>query len=259
MYRQIINDFLRGLCDSLRLDYFTNAIKLDNKIRSIVESIIRFNTALYFLPHIILGFIGYLFRINLTFILYYIMYPFNLISVTMHIYFYANLISNLSVFTKLESKTFLDIISFTITMTIYRMGIYLTTKLAYVIFNPILHFFINVIMIFILSIYHSYNCFNNLWHYKKINLGEMVNLCEQSWPYYIGYGSIATVLYIFKYHPVITGLYNIQIALIISIPFLNKNTYPKKKPIYPKINLSLFSYITGYMMKIAKFIAIKLG
>lgn len=259
MYKQIISDFLKGLFDSLRLDYFFNAIKKNDKIDNTARSIFRFNSAIYFLPHIILGLLGYIFGVNLTFILYYFIYPLNLMSVFAHIYFYSNLIGSLTVFAKIESKTFLDLVSFTITMAIYRLVINLTTRLAYIIFNPKLHFIINLMGIFMLTIYHSYNCFNNLWHHKKINLGEMINLCEQSWPYYIGYGIIATLLYLFKYHPVIAGLYNLHIALILSIPFLNKNTYPRKKPVYPKINLSLYSHIMGHLMNFAKMIAIKLG
>lgn len=255
MYRLIINDFLKGISDSIKLNYLTRAVKKDQNIRNIIKSIIRFNAAVYFLPHIILGSIGFLINVNLTFTLCYLMYPLGLVSMLVHTNLYTKLLHGLTVVAKIENKSFLDLVSFTLTMMIYHLAIYLTTFFAYIIFNPKLHFIIDLLVVFVLVIYHSYDCFNILWYCKKINLGEMVNLCEQSWPYYMGYGMIATMLYLFKFHPVINGLYNLYMALILSIPFLCKDTYPKKKPSYPKINLSIFSKVTGYLTNMAKITA----
>ena len=143
-------------------------------------------------------------------------------------------------------------VSMALTMIIYKTVIYSTTKFTYAVFNHKIHSLVFVLNLFILTFYHSFNCFNNLWQYKKLNLTSMISMCEHSWPYYVGYGMFASILYIYSQYIFVRGLYNLYSIIISLIPFLIKNVNPEKKPLYPKINLLFFSVISSLIVDLTK-------
>ena len=98
------------------------------------------------------------------------------------------------------------------------------------------------------------SCFNNLWQHKKLSINCRIDMHEKLWPYYIGYGTIATIIYQYAETQYIYGLYNIYMAILISIPFLIEPIYPKKQIQYPSINLKFFSYIMKFVFNITKFL-----
>ncbi|MEM0354225.1 MAG: hypothetical protein QXW79_01450 [Thermoplasmata archaeon] len=144
-----------------------------------------------------------------------------------------------------------------ITMTLYKFTIYLTTHLI----NLILHerfFFVAICLNFvILEFYHSFYCYNNWWQHKRIGILQRINICEKMWPFYLGYGTFATIIYFYTSIPEIAGLYNLYIMFLISNPFLAETKHWNILSSYPSINLSLFSYLTKYLFFLAKTIAKK--
>lgn len=258
MYKNILLDFLKGVFASLRFDCFLPQIWSDQKLWNLLFKICKYNFLLHFLPSIIVEMISLILGYSLEFILYYIAYPINFFSIFFHLLYYTDLVNVISIRAAKTSNTIgaLDMVSLTLTMSIYNIVIYLSsTVVNYLLFTK--YYFFSIILNFLmLSIYHSIYCFNNLWQYKKINMNYRIDMHEKLWPYYIGYGTLSTIMYFYLDNQFIYGLYNIYTAVIISIPFLIDPVYPNKHIQYPNINLIFFSYITKFIFNITK-IALK--
>jgi hypothetical protein len=256
MYKNILIDFLKGLTNSARFDYFLKPISENLKLRRLVIKICKYNFFLHFLPSIILYFVGWLFNTNMMPIMNVIVYPINIFSSLFHLLHYFDLVNMVCFYSIKTSKSapVLDMLSLTITLTIYQLVIYLTTTLVNLMFHDRLYLLALCLNFVILTIYHSFYCFNNLWQYKKIDMFYRIDMHEKIWPYYIGYGVISTIIYLHIDNPYMLSFYNLYMALLISLPFLLEVKYPKKIMDYPSINLTIFSYIIGFVFVISKYI-----
>lgn len=256
MFKNIIQDYLLGIVNSLRLDLLIHPLYHNMKLRKLFYKICKYNFILHFFPLILVQLLESIFHTTLTSFLSLIIYPINLFTVFFHILHYMDLVNIVCIYTKKTSKVLdiLELLSLAITISIYQIVIYLTTTIIYLIFYDNLYFLAVCTNFIILTIYHSFYCFNNLWQYKHINMSHRIDMHEKLWPYYLGYGTIATIIYTYTRHPYFMGFYNIYMALIIAIPFLTKTKYPTKENLYPKINLTIFSYMTSNAFYITEFI-----
>lgn len=248
MYRHIINDFFLGLCNSIRIDLVAIIIIDNIKLRKLMCKICKYNFLMHLLPFVF----GSLFDIYFFHIL---KIPINIFSMFFHLVHYLDLISIASTYSQktYNSSNALDSISLAITMTIYNLMIYFTTMLIDIIFYNNFYIIAMVIKFLILTIYHSFYCFDNLWQHKKIKMVYRVDMHEKLWPYYMGYGTLATVLFIYTPHPAILIIYNLYMMFAITLPFILVEKYPKTKELtYPSINISVFSQLLGIMFKASK-------
>lgn len=254
MYRNIFEDFLRGLLNSLRLDYLVKLFLKDFKLKNLIIKICKYNFLMHFLPTIIMWLLNWSIGINLYSLLDVIIYPINLFSALFHLLHYMDLANIVCTHTSKTSNTVggLDLISLAITMTIYQFIIFSTTMFINLIFSNNMYLISFIINFFVLTIYHSFYYFNNLWQYKKIEMAKRIDMHEKLWAYYTGYGLISTIIYLYIDSQFILGLYNLYMALMIALPFLIEPIYPKKIVTYPSINLTIFSYITNFVFMLSK-------
>lgn len=243
MYKEIILDYLLGIYNSCHIKTFVTAVRTDNKLTSLIIKLIKFNLTWHFLPTLIILLLEYCFGIQLSIV----SYPINLFSIIFHLIHYIDLVGTVStkVSKSLNTMSMLEMITMAITMSIYQLMIYFTTKLINFVFHDRLYYLCIVLNFCILATYHSFYCYNNLWQYKQIDMLHRINIHEKLWPYYLGYGTISTIIYLYISYPFMAGIYNLYLVLIIALPFLIKRKIPSEEEKYPKINLIIFSYITG--------------
>jgi hypothetical protein len=257
MHKDIAKDFLSGIITSVRFDLFIKPFYVNTKFRYLLLKIIAYNILLHFLPCMMLNLVNWLFNISMM-ISNVFLFPINLFSILFHLLHYMDLINMVSIYSTKTSNSgeTLDLLSLTITMSIYQFVIFITTAVIniffHIFFNTEFFFIAFFINLFILMVYHSFYCFNNLWQYKKIKMSHRIDMHEKLWPYYTGYGIISSILYLYSTNPIILGIYNLYMAIIISIPFMLEPKYPIKNMMYPYINLTIFSYMTGFIFTLSK-------
>lgn len=260
MYNEIIYDFFGGLFNSFKINLFVKELLKNSKLLKLVSKIFFYNFIFYFLPTIFLNIIYYIFGITLFRIMPVINVIITIISDVFHMLHYIDLINIISKnISKNDSNVMppLELVSLSIIMTIYQIVIYLVVEIINITFNQKIWFISSILNFIILTIYHSFYCYNNLWHYKKIEMHHRIIMHEKLWPYYIGYGTIAALIYQNMDHHFIVFIYNIYLVLIIFLPFFIEPKYPSEKknyPNYPSINLKIFSYITSKIFLLSKYL-----
>lgn len=257
MYKNIFYDFSLGLFNSLRLDIIITNANKNEKLKRLVLKICKYNFIMHILPFIITNIFRLFFGINHNILFDIIVYPINFFSICFHLLHYLDLVNASVQYTsKVSGETSaLDTVSLAITMSIYNLMIYYTTTIIdFIIYDKfyLLAFFIKLL---ILTIYHSFYCFNNLWQYKKIKMRYRIDMHEKLWAYYVGFGTLSTIIYLFIDYPFIFALYNVYMAFAIILPFMILEKYPSVSQIsYPSINLTIFSYMVGLVFKIPRYL-----
>lgn len=254
IFQEILEDFGVGIFNSVKINSLFKITMENIKIQRLIYKICMYNFLLHFLPTIIFNALEIITGISFVTFLNIINYPIGVFSALFHLFHYIELIDNVSNYMPKTSNTInaIDSITLAITMSIYQIIIYLTTTFINFIMHDRLYFLAIFLNFFILTIYHSFYCFNNLWQYRKIDMIYRIDMYEKLWPYYTGYGFFSTILYLYSNNMFVLGTYNIYIAILISLPFLLDRKYPTEKMPYPKINLIIFSNIIGYLFKIIK-------
>lgn len=245
MFFNIIYDMIKGFLDSIRLDILIVKMWLNEKLRRIFTKILKYNILFHIIPFILWKLINtYVYELPGV-IFQMIDYLTIIVSTLFHILHYLDLMNLMGTYCPktISNGSALDLISMAITMSIYQFIIFISTSLIDFIFY---HKFKTISFIFnfiVLVIYHSFYCFNGLWQFRKIDMKYRLDIFERLWPYYFGYGIMATIIYAYISNPFVAVLYNLYIALIISLPFLIEIKYPARIMSYPKISLSIFSYL----------------
>lgn len=254
MYKDIATDYLHGVKNSFRIVHILLLLITDDKFRKVVFKIIKFNFLVHFLPLILIKFIYNIFGLSLFTLLYIINIPLNIFSSLFHFLHYTDLVNIVCVNADRSSNTMpaFDVIALTITLSIYQLIIYLATTFINFLFWDRLWFLAMGLNFLILAMYHSLYCFNNLWQYQKIDVAYRIDMHEKLWPYYLGYGTIATVIYLNTINNYMVGLYNLYIGIILCVPFLIPIKYPRKIVTYFSINLTIFSNLTVGILTISK-------
>ncbi|AYV85603.1 MAG: putative etoposide-induced protein 2.4 [Satyrvirus sp.] len=249
IYSDALQDFTEGLFNSLRIDKIIRPVYYNLSLRKLLLKICKYNLVMHILPALILIFFN-------GRLLYPIIYAINIFSIMFHLLHYMDLTNIMSGYIVKSSKNIgkIEIISLAITMSIYQLVMYLTTTIIFLIFHDRMYWVSVCLNFFITTIYHSFYCYNNLWHCKKMQLAHRINIHEKMWPYYLGYGTFATIIYTYTDNLYVLVLYNLYLCLVIMLPFIMEIKYPRKEQTYPQINLFIFSYITGWIFNISKYI-----
>lgn len=259
---EITKDILQGFLDSIRADIFISHVWNSTKGINTMKKLFKHNMRLHILPLLLVDCIYYLFDMQFHTILRYINYPIMLFSIFIHTIIYiefANAFNSVNGIKKIKSTkqegTFVDTITITIMMAIYQLVVYFSTAVVNFIFEDKFYLFGLFLTFGILTIYHSLYSYNNLWQKIDLDISRRVNVHEIRWAYFLGYGLIATIVYIYTTNAYILAIYNMYMAMLLSIPLLQPfdfNFYFVDKPIYFKINLTVFSYIIGWIFRISK-------
>ena len=255
----ILYDYAGGIITSCKINLFITNVYKNNKLFSLITKIIKYNLLLHFLLTIVAQIIFYFIGVSFPKLINVLGYPLNIFSALFHLLHYMDLINIVITYSSKNSSTIpvLELVSLAFTMSIYQIVIYLTTNLINILLHDRLYYIAIFINFIILTIYHSFYCYNNLWQYKKIEMIYRIDMHEKLWPYYFGYGTIATIIYQYTTNPLILGFYNMYMVLLISLPFMVQPKYPSKTnnyPSYPAINLTIFSYITGCIFWLSRYI-----
>lgn len=227
--QHIAHDFFSGFLDSICIHKTLYAICTNHRLIRLMKTtmmyILIFSLAMYLLPVLSLGF-------TLTYNL-------------LQILFLLDIINTLSsIYKKNEPDTsILDNISVALTMTIYVYLIYFITFLIDVILYHRFYYASIFLKTFLLCMYHSFLAFNNIWHTNGISMKRRIDHLERLWPYYIGYGLVASIIYWYQAYPSMFLLYNTYNILIIINVFYIGHKHPVKNSPYFKLNFSIFSGI----------------
>lgn len=231
MLRSILTDFCNGLFTSLRLDCFFNHIIAKGGLIRHIWKIIKFNIVAHLIIPFILQYLPF----------FYFFYGIIKIgSIFFHGIFYFDLLTQIPINKKIKNGSVIDTIATIFTLFIYQFSI----ELVLIICNNFLSPFtilLSIINYVIPVIYHSFYFFNNYWQRINMDVKKRIDIFETYWPYYFGYGTIAALLYNHTYF-----LYNLYLIVAIVIPF----AIPDRKvdTLYPRINLSIFTYISDWII-----------
>lgn len=265
----IISDFILGINDSIQISLFSKKLKDNTKVRNIIFQIFKFNIITYMcilwgFPVLVNTFFG--FDISQT-ILYSIIFFFiNIISSISHIMYFIDL-SNIIItlrnnnpdFQKKQSKGGCDIMKNfvdAVTMTLYNLSFSIILFFIDIFTHPQIYYFVFFFKFFLITIYNSFYFFNSYWVYKNINIANRIDMIELKWPYYIGYSTFITIIYLFTSWPLFIILFNLYSILLIINPFLLKTNYDHNMS-YIRINIYFLSYITNCICKIISPLLIK--
>lgn len=243
MYKTIFNDYIVGLIHSLRIDLVATALYKNNKIRNLAKKICLFNLVLFFVPTLF----AFIVRI---------------VSTTFHLLYFMDLVNALSdQMARRKKRTIgiIELLSLAVTMTLYQFFVYLVTLIISFVLYPSFYWFGLCLNFFILTIYHSFYCFNNLWQHYKIGMAHRVDIQEKMWPYYVGFGTVASMIYLYAsfgmYPNIFSCVYNVYLFMILCLPFYLPNRFPKRGNVgYFSINLSIFSYMMGMAFRVVKYL-----
>ena len=108
-----------------------------------------------------------------------------------------------------------------------------------------------------LTIYHSFYCFNNLWQCERKLIKSRIIQYEKLWPYYMGYGFVAALIYCMTHKMIWVGVYNIYMSYLIMVPFIIQKYQPCENS-YPKINMHIFVILTNNFFNIGKYVLVKI-
>ncbi|AGC01781.1 hypothetical protein H012_gp684 [Acanthamoeba polyphaga moumouvirus] len=253
MYNYIFKDYLLGLADSVRFDKLINILLNDTKICKSFKKIIKLNFLMYLFPQIIIFMTYYLLNWDLSILLYYLSFPMGIVSCFFHILQYIDILSSIRKYSSRISSPInnMNYLTLSITMVIYQFVILSTLILIDFVGKNII-FLTIILKILVLSTYHSFYYFNNLWQYKRVTLYHRIDIHEKLWPYYLGFGTISSIIYIFTDIYWMIFFYNLYTSILICLPFIIKTKYPPFPIKYPSCNLKIFFCIIKYLINFIK-------
>lgn len=282
MYEHIWIDYFSGLLLSLRFDYVVERVKINAKLSKVFRKIVIYNLLINGLPSVLrtilfltsdIDLIDWLTELNLGWLLvvsHAIVSIFNTLFHLLHFIDLLNIINCYRGKSKISDNarkrpnpyknysyrtdTVVESISLALTMSIYQFVIYLIILTIDLINNRYFLVFQLVIKFIILAIYHSFYCFNNLWQFRQIKMHFRIDMHEKLWPFYIGYGTLISILYLISDKMIVLALYNIYTAILISLPFVTDTRYPSRSMPYPSINLTIFAGIAGRLFQVSQII-----
>ena len=211
MIIEVIKDFLDGMKTSFSIRSVVVLYYNDEKFKKIVNNIIWWNIVLHVFPILFFNIFTYLVNIDLNIMRIFIKYILGTTSFFIHLLKYIDLMNCISSKkNKINTRmTLFSTISTSITMTFYISILTIISELVKYLTQENFYY-IGIIFNFVfLNVYHSFYCYNNLWQTYGIILENRIVIHELFWPYYLGYGLIITILYMFISIDFILPIYNI--------------------------------------------------
>lgn len=145
--------------------------------------------------------------------------------------------------TKKSKIRMIEMAVMSIIMTGIQICIYLISIIVSLIvpilsmfmFKDTINIIVTVMIISILSVYHSIYCHGLQWQYDEANLSKRINHIETSWVYLLSHGFIPSLL---CYQPSLTYLiaYNLYMIFYLARPLLTKKRFTKRSHL--KININ---------------------
>lgn len=257
MIQLILKDYFNGLIQSIRFDLLLQLYLMDVNFKNLFIKMIKNNLVMHLVPVLFVKILFITTGVSFFGILQWIKYPINSFSAIYHVVHYIELISVISKHSPKSynnDNTIIDCVTMITVMFFYQTIMFSMITVIDLTFSYKIYYLTQLVKFIILVLYHSFYCYNNLWQYKKIALPIRINIHEKLWPYYFGYGTLISIIYLFNKHSIIVGLYNLYLIVILSIPFLIKPNFPTEKQSYPKINLSIFSYVTEMIFSLVNYL-----
>lgn len=219
-------DYLSGVQDSVSVDKLIPALRDPNLFKHL-KTIVFYNTCMYVIPYTLFG------NILPTII--------NVIATVVHIVKYFDLVNAMKSYNTSSAKVYSveELLSIALLMLTYQLVVQVIVYVIGMIFWPF--------AIPVLLFYHAFYCFNNLWQCQGIPVTTRLKRLETQWPYYLGYSTIATILYVFSDHLIVSFLYNIVFGVNICLVYLIEPH--KSEETYMPINLSIFGYLTRLVVR----------
>lgn len=251
MISAIIRDFLSGLMDSQRWDLIAKQIYFQPKLQRLSMRIVK-TYGTFYLAKIVIQYFHTIACSNMiwTSFLFFItgiaLWIMPIFLTGLNLLHYVDLINQISCVKKTprpksKSNVAFGCFSAAIIMGFYQMVIFSLVNVVDYGLHERFHVLGLAIKFGVLTIYHSMYCFNNLWQYRDIDLACRVEMHEKFWPYYMGFGSCASLLYMMSYELI----YDIYFLMLVALPFLTRTKYPHRITLYPAINLKIFADCTA--------------
>ena len=249
----IITHYLHGMYHSIHPYY---AIKSNKKI---LYNSLYANCFLFFVPEIFFYFIP---ENNVKQIIYYISLLFaSFIGTTLHVIYSIDAIKYTDKYINTLNGHSKNLFITGIVNLIYGFAMFILclivnsyngTHNTYIRLSII----IDIFGIAMIMLYHSMCSFSYLFQFNKIDMNERITYYEKYWAYYLGYGTVATIIYYNSTNFVLNGIYNTYLIVLIVNSFSIKNTMYDTNPTYNKINLN---FITQWCLWITQLIFYKIN
>lgn len=251
MLKGIFLDYIDGILQSLKIHLFFKLLLTNKNFYNLIIKLLKFNLTLHIFPTLIINIIIYYFNFNAA---KYMIYPFLLLNSIFYSLYYNDFLA--IVYPDERQKCiYVNPIVITILIMCYQLSIYLGIVIVDYLFYNNFYLLSVIINIFLLSIYYSFYCYNNIFNYNNINLSTRIKLIENIWPYYLGYGTNISILYYFTDNFYILIVHNIYLLILLTIvliiPF--KCTHQN----YPPIKLDIFSSLLSFILKTINYFLIQ--
>jgi len=282
MWKDIGADYLKGFKNSVEPFQFVVLLMNNTRIRTLIWKMVRFNMGTILIPYFVNLFIQWTTGWELG----WIMTAINVILGGVGCFFQTmysielfRLVGENSCNHPLESKTgyapltFTDNLTFGISMIVYQLAMSMTIQLISLLLSN--YYYVALILkCFMLCIYHSFYCFNSLWQYMRIDMSRRIGIHERLWPYYMGYGTVLTVLYFLAQGRTsgtmfadvslpVPGqeriwffIYSICLLIMVVNPYLRKAVFPNRDQSYPKISLGVVASMMALIVQVVKYFLI---
>lgn len=256
----IFFDICKGFFTSLRFDKVIFIAMKNDKLSKLYMKIIKYNFILFCVPWIINKIMCKIFNLLVFYPISILYWPISIFSIFFHAIHYIDLINIAAKYNvkHVDNNDVVSVISQSIIMTLYQVVIYLTINAINFFIGSSIGLLSLLISFFILTIYHSFYAYNNLWQSIKIDMAQRIDMHEKLWPYYIGYGIVPSLIYYYTSGTYNVGFYNIYMIVILAMPFFIEPTYPRKIMHYPSINLKVFSFFVKMLFIASKYLTKKI-
>lgn len=234
----ILTEILKGLFQSINIIKLSKLTFRNVNLQRNMWKLLKHNSIFYILP----GLIMYLIDIS-DYYFYYAYIPIELFSGFIHMLYYFDISTTINnSITSRPKKDTADPMTNGLTMTLYQITMIILIGIFDIVINFINPNLSIIIKFLLLSIYHAVFAHNNLWQCIGLGISQRIDIYQKMWPYYFGYGIIASCLYL-QTNIFLRGIYNIYVGILISVSLLNKMVLPTTKMQLPEINLKLIEYM----------------
>jgi hypothetical protein len=240
-------DFIKGFHRSIRYDNVCKSISRQYSLFKIFLKILFWNFMLHVSLPLTLNFIADPYYSSV--ILYIAYWPINLWSSFLHVVYFIELVAHIDKSKVIVEKVSVEAfgISASITMAIYYMSFGLISPLTNILINPIFSQAIWLFNFGVLALYHAFYCYNNLWQYQNVDLNKRIEQQSILWPYSLGYGCVASLLYLNSDGYYLQAVYNLHMISILIMPFVTRKPQTNSKIV---LNMNIFSHVTALVLNI---------
>lgn len=251
MIRDILSDYIDGILQSLKIHIFLKLLFTNRNFYNLIIKLLKINLTLHIFPTFVINCFIYYFNFN---VLKYAIYPFLLLNSIFYSLYYNDFLAIIYPDER-QKCVYVNPIVIAILIICYQLSIYLGIIIVDYLFYNNFYILSIVINIFLLSIYYSFYCYNNIFNYNNISLSTRIKIIENIWPYYLGYGTNISILYYFTDHFYVLVLHNLYLLILLTIVLIVP--FKCSRGNYPSIRLDIFSTLLKFSLKIINYFMIQ--